>query len=77
MPACSRVFITAFVHWLSSYDTNAIRTAGSSRACHSCRSRSKVGHNIRCGRTLMRRPDSGSCSGPGEDWQITFGEVLA
>jgi hypothetical protein len=40
--------------WLSSYDTNAMRTADSSRACHSCRSRSKVGRSSRCGRRSKR-----------------------
>jgi hypothetical protein len=54
MPGHSRFFTREFAYWLSSYDTNAMRTADSCRACHSCRNRSKVGRSIRCGRRSKR-----------------------
>ena len=43
---------------LSSRDTNAIGTAYSCLACHSCRSHSRADHSIRCGHILMRSMDT-------------------
>ena len=54
---CQRTPLTVR-SWLSSRDTSAVRTAGSSRVSHSCRSRSKAGRSIRCGHIPKRSRDN-------------------